>query len=589
MYLLYNWMHPYAAYQLDPFAGDLSEDYVPADKIPAHVWEDRAKTVKMAFLHSYHGYERYAQPHDEILPLSNGYRDNFNGWGVTMYDSLDTCILMGLEDEYARSIDFIARTNFTLPEGQFAPFFETVIRYLGGLLSAYALKEDELLLRRADELAEKLDFVFETPTGLPLFGVNPNGEVVGPEIGILAEIASLQLEYTTLAKFTGKKRWWDRANTVIQALNKANLHRTGGMFPIRWNLSSAQPFDAHLSVGAQADSTHEYLLKQYLLTAQTDRANLEMYLRATTHIITNLLFLSPKRHLLYVTDTTLSTVEHRARPTHRFEHLSCFLPGLLALGAHTLPLDDLASLGIDLEDLGNESMFGKAGRNYKLLAGYNLKKLHLWAAEGLAQTCWLSYADMPTGLGPDEMTMHTVGDDRWGETVDGFKEGAGYLWIEAIDKWKRSGARGAPPGVGDKTPVIYSETERLRGTGRARDYALKKPAYLLRPETLESLYLLWRITGDSKWRNRGWKIFESIERHTKTPYGYASLKTVEVLPAVKDDDMPSYFLAETLKYLYLMFIDQDPIPLDRWVFNTEAHPLPVFSWNETEKDIFHIQ
>ncbi|KAF5377767.1 hypothetical protein D9757_008115 [Collybiopsis confluens] len=557
IYMLYNFM-PYSANFLDPFSGDLAEDYTPSNAIPASVWLERAKSVKLAFLHGYHGYERYAQPHDELLPLSNGYRDNFNGWGVTMYDSLDTCIIMGLENEYNRSREYIEKTVFTLPEGEFAPLFETVIRYLGGLLSAYALNRDKLLLRRADELADKLDHAFATPSGMPLFGVNPNGGVVGPELGILAEIASLQLEYSTLAKFTGKKRWWDRADTVIQTLSKANLHRTGGMFPIRWNLTTGQPFDTHLSVGAQADSTHEYLLKQYLLTAKTDKASLEMYIRATTHIITNLLFLSPHRHLLYVTDTTFSTVEHRARPTHRFEHLSCFLPGLLALGASTLPLDDLESLGISLEGLGNESMFGKAGRNYQHLSGYNLKKLHLWAAKGLAQTCWLSYADMPTGLGADEMVMHTAGDDRWGETLDGFKEGAGYLWIEAMDRWKRSGARGAPPGVGDKTP------------------------------TLESLYLLWKITGNVKWRDRGWKIFESIERHTKTPTGYASLKTVEVIPAVKDDDMPSYFFAETLKYLYLMFIDEDPVPLDQWVFNTEAHALPIFRWNEIEKDTFHI-
>ena len=53
------------------------------------------------------------------------------------------------------------------------PYFETIIRYLGGLLSAYALTKDALLLARADELAEKLEPVFNTPSGLPLFGVNP--------------------------------------------------------------------------------------------------------------------------------------------------------------------------------------------------------------------------------------------------------------------------------------------------------------------------------------------------------------------------------------------------------------------------------
>ncbi len=58
------------------------------------------------------------------------------------------------------------------PKNQFAPFFETVIRYLGGLLSAYALSNNTVLLHRADDLALKLDTVFNTPSGFPFFAVN---------------------------------------------------------------------------------------------------------------------------------------------------------------------------------------------------------------------------------------------------------------------------------------------------------------------------------------------------------------------------------------------------------------------------------
>ena len=50
----------------------------------------------------------------------------------------------------------------------------------------------------------------------------------------------------------------------------------------------------------------------------------------------------------------------------------------------------------------------------------------------------------------------------------------------------------------------------------------------------------------------------------------------------------SWFLAETLKYLYLLFDDINSYPLDRWVFNTEAHPLPVFSWTQKEREAFGI-
>jgi hypothetical protein len=52
----------------------------------------------------------------------------------------------------------------------------------------------------------------------------------------------------------------------------------------------------------------------------------------------------------------------------------------------------------------------------------------------------------------------------------------------------------------------------------------------------------------------------------------------------------SYALAETWKYLYLLCLgeEHDPLPMDRWVFNTEAHPLPVFEWTEEERRLFRI-
>jgi len=50
----------------------------------------------------------------------------------------------------------------------------------------------------------------------------------------------------------------------------------------------------------------------------------------------------------------------------------------------------------------------------------------------------------------------------------------------------------------------------------------------------------------------------------------------------------SWFLAETLKYLYMLFDDDSLISLDKWVFNTEAHPLPIFEWTAEEKENFGI-
>ncbi|KAF8637595.1 hypothetical protein AX17_002664 [Amanita inopinata Kibby_2008] len=562
--------------------------YKEPEDVPSDVWEERASEVKHAFLHAYHGYETYAAPSDELLPVSNSQENKFNGWGVTAFDSLDTMLLMGLDEEFNRTLNTIVKkANFTHSETTPVPYFETIIRYLGGLLSAYALSGEQLLIERADELASKLEPVFQSQSGMPYFGLDLARNVTsGPDIGVLAEIATMQLEYFYLAKVTGKKTYFKHANDVMYALSSANLTSTGGMLPEKWNITSSKPYNFHLSVGSRSDSAHEYFLKHYLMTAKEDKASLEMYILATTHIITDLLYLSPSRHLLYVTDTDFPTHKNRAVPSHTFEHLSCFLPGLLALGVHMLPIDNLHTLGIDFRSLVGEEAYGFAGVNHERVSKWNLKQLHMWAAEGLAQTCWLTYADQPSGLGPDEMVIHTIqGRKEWNpEGNYWMHRDGGFFWLDALEKWRRTGSRGAPPGVGHKRPVVYDARDNPAEHAKKRDYLIRKSGYLLRPETVESLYILWRVTGDFKWRARGWEIFKAIKRETMTSSGFASLKSVE--NSNKDDSMPSYFLAETLKYLYLMFTGQDLVPLDKYVFNTEAHPFPVFEWTEEERQLF---
>ncbi|KAI0734035.1 glycoside hydrolase [Fomitopsis betulina] len=558
----------------------------PVSATPPLAWKQRAEAVKDAFRHAYAGYERHAKPHDELKPLTNGTKDNFNGWGVTLFDSLDTMIMMGLNDEFARSLPVISRATFetTTPVTNrhkgYAPFFETTIRYLGGLLSAYALSREPLLLKRADDLGRLLSPVFDTPSGFPAFGVDTvTGETVGTASGVLAEIASCQVEYSYLALLTGNKMYWENADVVMQGLWKANVTNLGGMLPRRWSLSTGYPGDEFLSVGAGADSAHEYLLKQYLLTGKQDKQALQLYLRATNHILTHMLYLSEARNLLYVTDTNRDF-----RPSHNFEHLSCFLPGLFAVGADQLELS--------LDDLDYASLGPVGQRSYDMLRNYDLRALHRWAAEGLATTCWLLYDEQPSGLGPDVVHFQPKVSSEW-PSHDKSEGHPGKLWIDGMERWRKGGARGYPPGLGEKTPVRLTRDEIGSAKLRARrvperDYVLTRSEYFLRPETIESIYLMWRTTGDPIWRERGWTVFEAIERETKTPSGYASSKNILLSPTLLDDDMPSYFLAETLKYLYLLFHDEDIVPLDRWVFNTEAHPLPVFTWSSWERSKFGI-
>lgn len=100
---------------------------------------------------------------------------------------------------------------------------------------------------------------------------------------------------------------------------------------------------------------------------------------------------------------------------------------------------------------------------------------------------------------------------------------------------------------------------------------------LLRPEAIEAWFYLHRLTGDKQYVEWGWKAFQAIEKYGKVTNGYSSVNNVKKIPVTYRDLMESFFLAETLKYLYLLFADdQNIIPLDEYVFNTEAHPLPVY-------------
>jgi mannosyl-oligosaccharide alpha-1,2-mannosidase len=92
------------------------------------------------------------------------------------------------------------------------------------------------------------------------------------------------------------------------------------------------------------------------------------------------------------------------------------------------------------------------------------------------------------------------------------------------------------------------------------------------PEAIESVWYMYRITGDQTWQDKGWKMFESIRNATTTEYGNAAIMDVTTGYHFKYDEMESFWLAETLKYFYLLFSTPDTISLDDWVLNTEAHP-----------------
>lgn len=146
-------------------------------------------------------------------------------------------------------------------------------------------------------------------------------------------------------------------------------------------------------------------------------------------------------------------------------------------------------------------------------------------------------------------------------------------------------------GLTESCINLYNTTTGLSGERvrfqRDGNYLLQGE-YNLRPEVVEALFYESRLAPDYAVRARAqdeaWKIFQAIEKHAKTPFGYSSIRNPngDLEKLEKSDSMPSYFTAETLKYLYLTFQDSDDknthvMDLDEWVFSTEAHPIRIGS------------
>jgi mannosyl-oligosaccharide alpha-1,2-mannosidase len=131
--------------------------------------ERKLEVIKDHFLHAWKGYKDHAWGSDELRPVSGGSKNTFNGWAATLVDSLDTMWMMGLKPEFEEAVEFVSKIDFKTSARSSIPVFETVIRYLGGLVGAYDVSGGQyhVLLEKAVELGDVLMGTFDTPNRMP--------------------------------------------------------------------------------------------------------------------------------------------------------------------------------------------------------------------------------------------------------------------------------------------------------------------------------------------------------------------------------------------------------------------------------------
>ncbi|KAJ2936592.1 hypothetical protein H1R20_g509, partial [Candolleomyces eurysporus] len=480
--------------------------------------EPKRDAIVAAFRHAWEAYERDAMGADEYHPIARKGSNltSSGGIGYFIIDTLDTMQLMGLTEYYTRARAWIA-SPAALSFDQDGKFntFETTIRVLGGLLSAYHLSdEDPVFLQRAVDLADRLLAAFETPTGLPLPMVNLKqrkgvGEEYNQWMVSTAEAATLQLEFRYLSYLTDNEEYWYKAEKVMKVIKDAKTEMQ--LAPIYIGAQNGQFMMSDIRLGSRGDSYYEYLLKQYLQTDRTEEVYRQMYQESMDAARTTLIRKGVNKGNIY----TFELIPERQaegglnwRLYPKQDHLVCFLGGSLMLGAvRSRAFVDKVSVPPHADELSD---IGKS--DWAL--GYEL-----------IETCMDTY-DSPTGLSPEIAHFYIEDDGR------DWSENAGHDWYV-----KGMEFPGNPPSYDAR--------------------------YILRPETVESLFIAFRLTGDQRYRDYGWKIFQAIERNCKIESGgYASILDVMNKESEKEDKMETFFLSETLKYLYLLFSDSSVLPLD---------------------------
>ncbi|KAK4138428.1 glycoside hydrolase family 47 protein [Trichocladium antarcticum] len=513
----------------------VQKDFAPESTSEREVRLQRRDAVKATFQRCWTSYRKHAWMSDELTPVSGGTHNPFGGWAATLVDSLDTLWIMGLRDDFDEAVAAAANINFETVDTQDINVFETTIRYLGGFLAAYDLSGDNRLLAKAREVGEMLYVAFDTPNRMPMTRWNALAAAwerpqLADEHVLLAEIGTFSLEFIRLSMLTGDPKWYDAVQRIIEALHdQQQTTRLPGMWPVTVN-ARTKDFRTHsdYTLGAMADSLYEYLPKTYALVGGLLPIYRDMYEASMETAIRYNLFrpMLPDEKDVLMSGLVTSRMEkgelvRQLRPDG--QHLVCFAGGMLALG-------------------------GKLVRN----------DTHVEKGEKLTDGCVWAYQAIPRGIMPE--TYHTLPCDSAEHCP----------WDEA--KWRRAvlSKAGLSADLDAKQADEIIANKRLPMGFTAID----DPRYVLRPEAIESVFILYRITGRKDLLESAWKMWEAIEENTRTPLANSAIAdvTVKAGEPEKLDSMESFWLAETVKYFYLIFSEPDLISLDEYVLNTEAHP-----------------
>lgn len=461
------------------------------DATAKNIRETRKEEVRKQFLKCWKHYRLYGWMHDELRPISGEVTDHFGGWSVSLLDALDTLYIMGFEEEFASAIDDIMMIDFGYTDLEKVNVFETNIRHLGGLISSYELSGDKRLLRKAKEAGTMLYHAFDTPNHMPItrWDFRSKGEgnaQVADEQVLLAEIGSLTLEFTRLSQLTGDPKWYDAITRVSRVLeDQQSKTKLPGMWPIVVNARTSDfTADTGFTLASMADSTYEYLGKMHALLGGQDTLYKKLYEKAMETATKHTLFRASNPDDADMLSPGFVRLEgSTAFLDPQLQHLGCYTGGMYALGGKIFENNDHVKIGRKLTD-----------------------------------TCVWAYKTSPSGIMPEVSHLLKCANTTkcsWSEKA----------WHdEVVSRTEDSNEQDPVKNIASlRLPTGFTSIDDRR--------------YVLRPEAIESVFIMYRTTGEQQWQAAAWDMWTAIQRSTDTDIGNSALLDISADTPPRLDSM----------------------------------------------------
>ncbi|KAL4810669.1 glycoside hydrolase [Aspergillus unguis] len=468
----------------------------------------RQAAIKASFQRSWTAYETHAWKADELRPLSGGKKNPFGGWGATLVDNLDTLLIMDLNEEFERAVAALMDVDFS-PHSS----------------SQSTVNLFETTIRYLGGFIAAYDL-----TGCHDTRLLDKAVQIADMIYHSFDTAShMPITRWNPHKAAGGERQVPAAQGIIAEMASSSLELTR----LSQLTGDMRFFDAISRVTDALDDQSSKTRIPGLWPVGVDVQKPDLtkgstfsfggmadsafeYLGKTYQLLGGV-GQAEQYKRLYEGAMEAGAKHLLFRPMV-YDNADILLPGV----AHAT----IKKVGLETR---TEHLACFVGGMYALGGKLFENETHLKLGRKLADGCIWYYRNSPQGIMPEVVTVPSC--PSWNEC-----------------QW-------------DEEEELYTH--------------VRDKHFLLRPEALESVFYLWRITGDEKYREAAWEMYVAIEAATRTKYANAAVRDITVKKPAdieQEDSMESFWMAETLKYLYLIFSEPDYISLDEFVFNTEAHP-----------------